>query len=176
MANAYQIHNQSSVYFLTFQVIEWVDVFSRSRYSDIVVDSLNYCISNKYLNVHSWCIMTNHVHTILSANHNNLSSIIRDFKSFTSKKILTSIIEESESRKKWMLEIFKKAGSESKRNNMYQFWTHENHAVELSTNEMIEQRIEYIQMNPVNAGYVVEPWHYKYSCASPEKLINISEV
>ncbi len=51
------------------------------------------------------------------------------------------------------------------RNEKYQFWTHENHVIELTSNEMIEQRFNYIHMNPVKAGIVQNPEDYLYSSA-----------
>ncbi len=57
------------------------------------------------------------------------------------------------------------AARKHKRNSKYQFWTHENHAVELSTNKMIDQRLNYIHQNPVKAGIVESPEDYLYSSA-----------
>jgi REP element-mobilizing transposase RayT len=107
--------------------------------------------------------MSNHVHCILSSETGSLSQTICDLKSFTSKKILSSIISEPESRRNWLLERFQVAGAKNKRNNVYQFWTNDNHAVELTTNEMIEQRVNYIHYNPVKAMIVTKPKHYYFS-------------
>jgi putative transposase len=59
----YFIRDQNAMYFVTFTVIEWLDIFSRSNHKFVIVDSLNYCVENKGLNVHAWCLMTNHIHT-----------------------------------------------------------------------------------------------------------------
>jgi hypothetical protein len=53
----------------------------------------------------------------------------------------------------------------NKRNEHIQFWTHENHAVELSSNEMIDSRVDYIHKNPVRAGWVEKDEDYLYSSA-----------
>src|SRR5688572_6573722 len=98
MGDGYKIQDQTGLHFLTFQVSNWVDVFTRMRYKDIVTESLNYCIYNKSLNVHAWVIMSNHIHTIFS-HPTDLSSVIRDFKTYTSKKIVKSIREYPESRR-----------------------------------------------------------------------------
>jgi hypothetical protein len=42
MKDGYQIKDQSAPHFLTFQVMNWVDVFTRQRYKDIIVESMNY--------------------------------------------------------------------------------------------------------------------------------------
>ena len=80
MSTKYKINNPEGIYFISFAVVNWIDVFTRKDYKDIFVDSINYCINNKGLKVYSWVIMTNHIHLILSANNGNLSDIIRDFK------------------------------------------------------------------------------------------------
>jgi hypothetical protein len=45
--------------------------------------------------------------------------------------------------------IFKYHAKFNKRVEKFQFWTHENHAVELTSNEMIESIVNYIHQNPV---------------------------
>jgi REP element-mobilizing transposase RayT len=162
----YKIRNQSAVHFITFSVVEWVDVFTRRCYCDIVVDSLRYCQENKGLLVHCWCIMSNHVHLILSAKENNLSDILRDFKRFTSRKIVTAIEDhKGESRKSWMLNIFGQRGEGNKRNEKYQFWQQENHPIEIFSLEFIAQRVFYVHNNPVKAGFVRTSKDYIYSSA-----------
>ena len=84
----YKIRDQFGVYFITFATVQWVDVFSRPCYVETLLNSLRLCIKEKGLKVHAWCIMSNHLHLIVSAEKGNLSSIIRDFKKFTSQTIL----------------------------------------------------------------------------------------
>jgi putative transposase len=45
----YQIRNQQAVHFITFAVVEWIDVFTRSKYADIIVESLRFCQQQKGL-------------------------------------------------------------------------------------------------------------------------------
>jgi len=96
----YVITDQNAIYFLTFTVIDWVDVFSRKEYKLELIDSMNYCIREKGLIVYAWVIMSNHIHVIWQAKDGfQLSPIIRDFKKFTSKRIISIIETENESRK-----------------------------------------------------------------------------
>ncbi len=72
------------LYFVTLTIVEWIDVFSRPAYKHIIIDSLNFCITNKGLKVYGWCLMSIHLHMISSGSEgNNLSDIIRDFKKFS---------------------------------------------------------------------------------------------
>jgi len=163
----YQIKNQEALHFITFATVQWVDVFTRKEYADLIIESLIYCKKNKGLKIHAWCIMSNHIHLILSVDeNNNLSDVLRDFKKFTSSNIIKTIkYNIYESRRSWMLWIFKKAGEQNKRNRDYQFWQQDNHPVELSTNEMIDQKLDYLHENPVKSGFVKNAAEYVYSSA-----------
>jgi REP element-mobilizing transposase RayT len=168
MSEKYKIHDPEGIYFLTSTVVGWIDVFSRTKYADIIVDSLRYCIINKGLQVHAFVIMTNHMHYIVSATDGNkLSDILRDFKRHTSKRILEAIQNEVESRREWMLTIFRIAGRKNTREKVeFQFWQADNHPIGLNTNFLIDQKLEYIHRNPVRAGLVTEAEHWVYSSAA----------
>ena len=111
--------------------------------------------------------MNNHVHLIAAAKGGfNLSDILRDFKKFTSKKLFSAIEENAqESRKGWMLWLFRSAGKNNTNNKNFQVWQQDNHPIELSTGEMVKQRLDYLHNNPVEEGIVFEPEHYVYSSA-----------
>ena len=146
----YKIRDQNGLCFITFSVVDWIDVFTRFEYSEIVVESLNYCIEKKGLNVFAWCLMSNHLHLIVQAREGyKLSEILRDFKKYTSSEI-TKTMEGNrrESRRDWMLDIFRKHGQMNSNNSVYQFWRQDNHPIELNTNEMIDQRMTYVHQNP----------------------------
>lgn len=162
----YKIRDQEGIYYLTFTVVNWIDVFTRKRYKDILIDSLIFCQKGKGLKIYAFVIMSNHVHCVLSCKENKLSDVIRDFKTHTSKQILKSIKDEvGESRRDWMLEQFKDKGLDNKRNKKYQFWKQDNRPIELYSNYFIEQKIEYIHNNPVKSGIVEKPEEYIYSSA-----------
>jgi len=166
MSREYKIHNPEGIYFITPTVVAWIDVFTRLQYKEIVIESLKYCQSAKGLKIYAYVIMTNHLHLIVQAEKGNLSEIIRDFKKFTSKQILKSISENiQESRKKWMLNIFEFAGKNNSNNSKFQFWQQHNSPVELYSNEVIEQKINYIHQNPVRNGIVEREEEYLYSSA-----------
>lgn len=166
----YTITDQAATYFITFAVVGWVDVFSRKDYRDIVVESLKYCQEQKGLIIYAWFPdsyrESNHLHLISSARDNNLSDVLGDFKKFTSKKLLKSIAEHpGESRKEWMLEIFRRAGTANSRNTYYQFWQQDNHPILLFTPGFTRQKLEYIHNNPVASGIVEKAEEYVYSSA-----------
>ncbi|MEO8760791.1 MAG: transposase [Bacteroidia bacterium] len=94
-------------YFLTLTVVNWVDVFTRKNHRDAIIQSLKYCQQEKGLLIFAYCIMSNHIHMIVNTNDPFLlQDTMRDFKKFTSKKIVEQIQNEPESRREWMLHLF----------------------------------------------------------------------
>ena len=164
MSTAYKICDDG-LYLLTFQVVGWVDIFTRKIYKDFVIESLKFCQDNKGLNLYSYVIMSNHLHLLAQSETGDLSGIIRDFKNYTSRKILDAIQEPTESRRDWMKMVFEFHGKfKNKQDN--QVWKHENHAEQIYSQKFIEQKINYIHNNPVRAGIVARAEDYLYSSAS----------
>jgi hypothetical protein len=60
-----------------------------------------------------------------------LKDVVRDFKKFTSKKILFQIQNEPESRREWMLKLFEDEAERSIKHKNYKFWQVGNHAIEI---------------------------------------------
>jgi REP element-mobilizing transposase RayT len=167
MSRNYKFYNPEGVYFMSFAVVEWLDVFTRIEYKTILIDALQYCQQHKGMEIFAWCIMTNHVHLIFrSINKQKPELLIGDFKRFTSKALMKAITENpKESRKEFLLEQFLKAGKKSANVNKYQFWRHDNKPIELWSNKVINEKIDYIHNNPVEEGLVFRPEDYLYSSA-----------
>lgn len=165
MSTGYKIKDQTALYYLTLQVVDWIDIFTRQVYRDIFVDSLKYCQLNKGFQLFAYVIMSNHVHLIANSEAGNLSNTLRDLKKFTSRNMIEFIENDKESRKEWMLNRFKFNAQKHSRNENYQLWTHENHAILLYSPEFIREKLTYIHNNPVRAGLVEKPEEYLYSSA-----------
>lgn len=177
MGRKYKFHDNTKLHFVTFTVVDWIDVFTRQEYVDIIYDSLRFCQKQKGLELYAYCIMTNHIHLIIGTEDGILSDIVRDFKSFTSRH-LRKAIENShtESRKSWMLDIMKKLGNQNERNKDFQFWQQHSHPIELDTNEILDQRLNYIHQNPVKAGFVEKEEDWNNSSAGDYHEIRKGQV
>ncbi len=81
MSTKYKIRNQEALHFVSFATVEWIDVFTRPIYKDVIIASLKYCQEKKGLILYAWCLMTNHIHMIISSEgKNKQEDILRDFK------------------------------------------------------------------------------------------------
>jgi hypothetical protein len=92
--------------------------------------------------------------------------VLGNFKKFTSKKLIAAIQKNtSESRKEWMIRLFKEAGELNSRNTNFQFWKQDNEPKVIYTPDFAKQKLEYIHYNPVDAGIVEKAEEYIYSSA-----------
>lgn len=163
----YFINDQHSCYFLTITVVQWVDVFTRRDYRDVIIDSLSHCIDNKGLKLYAWVIMSNHIHLVAECTSpHRLTDFLRDFKKFASKKIVETICEIPESRREWLLDKFSFEARRTGRAKEFKVWQDDNHAIDLCSYDIeIMEKIDYIHLNPVRAGLVDDPEDYVYSSA-----------
>ena len=68
--------------------MDWIYLFDRDPYRQIVLDSLIYLRAEKNTQLNAFVIMSSHVHAILWPEIGiNLSDLTRDFKRFTSRQI-----------------------------------------------------------------------------------------
>lgn len=159
--------NSEHPYFVTLTVVGWADLFTRKEYCDVIIDSLNFCSQNKGLKLSAYVIMPSHIHMIIRNQKLKLPSILRDFKSFTAKQILHMVEKESfESRKEWLLHIFKYNATFRNQNSHYMLWQKTNYPIELSNNKIYDKKLDYIHENPVAAGLVTDTESWVYSSAT----------
>ena len=168
-AMRYKILNQKGLNFLTFTIVDWIDLFTRKELAQILIESLKFCQENKGLVLNAFVIMPSHVHLIARAkDEERLSDIIQSFKSYTATQIIIYLKDHKnpESRRDWILNRFQFNARKNKTNSEHQVWQKDNHPIILYSPHVIRQKLNYIHQNPVEAGYVAEAEHYILSSAS----------
>jgi putative transposase len=162
-------------YFVTLTTVGWVDVFTRSVYAELLINNLQHCQREEALEIYSYVVMPSHLHLIAKRNNEReLSELLGRFKSFTAKKILKDIeVNMNESRREWLLFVFNYFAGKSNQYKAYHFWQTNNHPTPLYSNEVIDQKVEYIHNNPVEAGIVTRPEHYYYSSAHADGPLKV---
>ena len=100
MSRKYKFGDNDKLYFVSFAVTNWIDLFIRNEYREEILKSIKYCQDEKDLELYGWCIMTSHVHLIIGTKENPLHNIMRDLKRHTAEELHKSIQNNySESRK-----------------------------------------------------------------------------
>jgi REP element-mobilizing transposase RayT len=166
MSRKYKFRDNDSLYFISYATVYWIDVFIREEYKNIWIESIKFCQEKKGLEVYAYCLMTSHVHMIIGSGSKPLADTVRDTKKHTSETITAAIKEHNqESRKEWMTWMFERAAAKNSNNTKHQFWQQHNMPIEITSADMMQQKLDYIHMNPVVAGFVDEPHYWKYSSA-----------
>ena len=173
MSEKYKIY-PGNLYFLTMTVEGWIDLFTRKEYAEFLEDNLNFCIDQKGLEIFSYSIMPSHMHLIARTEDYNLSDWLRDYKGYTSRMLYEMIGKHtSESRKEWLIYMFRYFAKPIKGNREHKLWQSGNHPEEIFTQKFYEQKRDYIHNNPVEAGLVTDPSYYRYSSANPDCRVKI---
>jgi putative transposase len=155
----YRFNDEHYPHYFTCSVVEWLPVFARPDVATIVLDSWRFLQKHGRLTLLGYVIMENHLHAI--ATSPNLSKEVGDFKSFTARKIIDLLQVRHDSVVE-LLEFFK---ARHKTGQQFQVWQEGSHPQQVSTEEMLIQKLEYIHYNPVKRGYVDEPTDWRYSSA-----------
>jgi REP element-mobilizing transposase RayT len=169
---------ENLTHFLTITVIEWIDIFTKLEYFDLIIDSMLFCQKNKGLELYEYVIMPNHLHIIARANNGyKLSQIISDFKKHTTLEIIKKIKMDN---RHYIWNLIQNS-FEIKNGYTNQVWMRENYAEPILSDKFLQQKIKYIHDNPVKRGFVSKPEDWLYSSArnrilSDSSVIKLSEL
>lgn len=156
----FKLQEKEYPYFITCSVIEGVSLFSDSELARIILESLQFIQQHKGVLVFGYVIMGNHIHAVIQAD--DLGEVIKSFKSYTAKLIVKSL----EARRR--LIVLKKLRFHKKKHKTqseYQLWQEGVHPKQVNSSIKMISMLEYIHNNPVKAGYVDNPIHWRYSSA-----------
>jgi putative transposase len=145
--------------FFTATILEWRPLLAYDAYKDIVVDSLRFHVKNNRVQLTAFVIMNNHLHLIWHILHpNKKEDVQRGFLGFTAK----AIIRHLKSSHPEILSGHLTNATDRK----YQIWERNALSVDIWSEEVLRQKLDYIHNNPVKAGLCVYPEDYKYSTAA----------
>ncbi|MBB3123359.1 REP element-mobilizing transposase RayT [Mesoflavibacter sabulilitoris] len=91
MSRKYKFYNKQGLYFVSFATVNWIDVFTRQIYFDVLAESINYCRQEKGMELYAYCFMPSHVHFIFRSAKDQPMELLRDFKKYTAKKVIEAI-------------------------------------------------------------------------------------
>lgn len=53
MSRNYKFHNPEGLYFVSFAVVGWLNVFIKDEYIELLLKSLRFCQKNKGMEIHA---------------------------------------------------------------------------------------------------------------------------
>ena len=160
MRSIYKIFNKEGLFFVTSTTVGWLPVFNSEKYYNILIEAVKYSQINKNLKLYAYVFLDNHFHLIVTGD--NLSNIMKSIKSFTAKEIIKQLKNDENIN---LLNYFKINRLKHKIKSEYQIWQESYHPQELMSQKIIQQKVDYIHLNPVRKRIVAEPEEWKYSSA-----------
>ena len=183
MQSANEHRAKEECFFITFQTVDWIDVFIRPVYKQVIVHSLNHFIESKGLVVYAWCLMTHHLHLLVQTRTGiSFQDIEKEYKLFTTTKILEAIDTEPRIRKEWIMNHFHNFGSLLGLSKKYHVWQDcdESIPIDLRKKDILLEHFDYIHQNPVRDKIVDIANEYMYSSARDysgvKGLVNIAKL
>lgn len=148
-------------YFYTASILGWKPLLQPDHYKDVIIQSLQCLVTNQFLKVYSFVIMPDHIHVIWELLQMNGKEMPHaSFMKYTGHRFLKKLKAENEI----LLNDFR---VNIKKHRDHQFWQRNALPIELYTEKVFFQKMNYIHRNPVCGKYKLasDPLVYKYSSA-----------
>jgi len=156
----YRFGDQHYPHFMTSTVVAWLPVFSYPEFARVILDSWRFLQSQRDIDILAWVIMENHIHWIGVGAQ--LSKRVGQFKSFTATSILKLMQEKGT---KTLLQELRYYKLRHKTDQDHQLWQEGSHPIQIESEDVMWQKIEYIHNNPIRRGFVDDPTAWRYSSA-----------
>jgi REP element-mobilizing transposase RayT len=145
--------------YFTATIKDWLPILDTDEYKDFITNSLHFMAENKRIELNAFVVMNNHIHLIWQPlPGHSLFSIQLSFMKFTAQQIKFALIKDNNP----LLEKCRV----NKKDRAFQIWKRNPLSIELSSQKIFLQKLEYIHDNPVKAGLNSHPEEYRYSSAS----------
>jgi len=132
------IHDPTHLYFVTATVVEWIPLFKRSKYTEVILSSLTWMQKEKRLLLFAFVIMPTHAHILIKPENQTIGEAAQQFGSFTAHEILKKVREDGKTD--W-LKIFEKEKRDQRHKHIV--WQ-DIQAKSIFSIEVLEQKLEYI--------------------------------
>lgn len=151
----------NQIYFYTATILDWIPLLRSEKFKDIIINSLIHLIQNEKIKVYGFVIMPNHIHLIWGNRHmNGKEKPHASFMKFTGHQFLTELRKTDE-------ELLVRFKSENNNRN-YQFWQRNALSIPILDRKMLEQKLDYIHLNPLQKHWNLtdDPNKYYFSSCS----------
>jgi putative transposase len=141
MNSEYTVH---AAQYFTATIYEWQGILTEESHKDIIIDSLQYLVNHKRIELNAFVIMSNHIHLIWQALTGfTPSGVQASFMKYTAQQIKRSLMKNDLDK----LSAFKV----NKYDRKYQIWKREPLGIEQLNESMFKQKLAYIHYNLVRA-------------------------
>ena len=151
---------ENYIRFFTATIVEWRPLLEPDKYKSIIISSLKFMVEQNRIWLYGFVIMPNHIHLLWRMQDGiEEQNVRRDFLKFTSQSIKFDLIDTSSASLKTYIS--------SATDRKYQFWKRKPYSSTMYRREVVEQKLDYIHLNPMSKKWKLcnEPEEYHYSSA-----------
>ena len=146
--------------FFTATILEWKHLLKEDEFKDIIIKSLQFLTNEKSVVIYAFVIMPNHIHLIWQIQDGfKRDKIQLRFLRFTAQQMKFRLLETNKSK----LEDYRVNAKDRE----YQFWERNALSIDLWSERVFMQKLEYIHDNPLQEKWRLAefPEDYRYSSA-----------
>lgn len=155
-------YKEFNCFFVTTTCLNFIPLIELTNSYQILEQSLVFVCHKYKVDILAYVLMPNHLHLIIYfKEENSLSEFMRDFKKYTSVEIIKRIKEQNQQH------LLRKLKS-NQEGRKYQIWQNRFDDLFLESKWLLEQKLDYIHSNPLQAKWelVTDATDYNYSSAS----------
>ena len=148
------------LYFFTATILNWNHLLADDECKQIITNEWRRLVELNRISIYAFVVMPNHYHTIWSVREGyNPEGIQRDFHKWTARQLIAWM----RVHKPLLLEEFRVNGAD----RAIQIWERNPLPIELYSEEVIWQKLEYIHNNPCQVNWRLSalPELYHFSSA-----------
>ncbi len=152
------LHIADCTQFYTATILQWKNLLKPEKFKITIIESLQFLVKEERVIVHGYVIMNNHLHLIwkpaplFSLKHTQLS-----FMKFTAQRIKRDLeLYHPEVLSHFLVDAV---------DRKYQMWERNPLCVNLYSENIIKEKLQYIHNNPLKARLCHLPEAYRFSSA-----------
>jgi len=152
--------NYQNTFFLTATINEWKPLLLKNEYKNIVINSLKFLTNSQRVKIFGFVIMPNHLHIIWNISQEQTKNLTQgSLLRYTAQQIKFEMLK----NEPLYLEEFKV----NLKDRTYQLWKRNPLSIEIYTDIVLEQKLDYIHHNPLSKKWnlALQPEDYYYSSA-----------
>lgn len=144
--------------FFTATNLSWNHLLQLNEHKKIILESLSFLVIDKRTTLYAFVIMSNHIHLIWQPFGDHApKSIQHCFLKYTAQHIKFNLLKNNQAE----LKKYKVNAPDRE----YQFWERNPLSIELYSEKVFLQKLNYLHLNPVKAGLCKYPEEYLFSSA-----------
>lgn len=159
MSNKFQISRDSQALYITIVAKDRLPVFRTDAIKLVACEAINEARESGAFLLFAYVIMPDHIH-LLTDCPTTSSNVLRYVKGLSARRIIDYLKERN-----YEESLRKLRHSEWKRKHNYSLWQKEKNVFSIFSEGMFMQKVNYIHLNPVRAGFVERAVDYRWSSA-----------